>query len=782
MEKIQKNISIESSISRLPGLIPSIEMGFYKFIDNKWAKIYNYDGSYINVFSKNNFDDINQVYFLYGIDAHNGNWGKVVNDIDFTKLHTFLNNENIPSQYEKFKIFANLNELNLPFIIDNSYDDENQYHLILRHRTMMTLYYWLKDYYNNITYYKLCKRNDSLKWIETLQYSKDSLYDTYNELPSIDDTFNINDIIGINENSSLVKEYFNNEENSLLFIKFVEESIGKLIIPDNINGNLVPNFLFYSEIQEWYNWLISNDKSQDCCIIEKYNAMGGDLMKDFLSDKLNLMETNTSFFKEIVAINLLSNNINKYPYIDIPLYVENDVDDIGEFTIYAKEWVGGNRYYVGDTVVYVSDDDLNGSSYTLKKGDMYELVLINEYLYNSLAISSSYTVINCTNYDDVNEFCNSEINNGNGNFISNSKKIIIKNNEDKKTYLPLAYYCGFYNEDDKQIYFDDVIDGKIILNHWKPNSELDDIRSLNIDGYNENWPKIYVYDNELNEWSWVYPNKKLSSQIESKLSSLRRYAKSYDDNGNELPGILTYTFINDEKVINERLEFIYSVGEVHNLTYVEDNSENKTYYYGDIIDQILYSEDGVTFNETKNNRCKYIKFIYYIDVQLYEHIDENGSYWSIYESDSKTPPHRGTKYEETYNINIDVTKTDMLIDGKDDVTIIYDEIDYESNYSVIYSEDLNFAPIKVIKSNASSNVNDLFGKNEINDTNNIINSLLYKEEYKFGVATPIKRDVSVYVDRGINAAFEKHLILGETNTYQDLENYRNDYFNFSETL
>ena len=43
----------------------------------------------------------------------------------------------------------------------------------------------------------------------------------------------------------------------------------------------------------------------------------------------------------------------------------------------------------------------------------------------------------------------------------------------------------------------------------------------------------------------------------------------------------------------------------------------------------------------------------------------------------------------------------------------------------------------------------------------------------------IKMDVDAYIDRNKNntASFERHNILGEVNTFDDLSNYRNNYFN-----
>lgn len=761
METIQKNIMLESSVSRIPGLIPTTEMGYYIYKDDKWVKFNSYNGTYVEVLSKNDFNDTSKVYFTYGlsgINGCNGNWGKYPLDIDFSKIN------------DEFSIIKNLN---LPFV---TFNISNEKHYILRYRNMMDIYYWLKKFYKKIVFYTLCYHNGEKNWFETNANSNLKKIELYSSLPSIEDG-DINDIIGVNENTDELINMFENNSNALLFIEFVEKSIGKLYIDENISGSMVPEYLYYSEINEWYNWLKDNELSTDCCINEKYKEMGGKEMEIFLSDKLNLLYNTIVYFKNILAdIKSIDNN-NICPYINVPLYISNIVDDTGEFSLYTKEWTSGTKYYVGDSVIYVTDDDPNGSSYTLNKGDEYELLLMDDSFYEAILNENTlYAIETASTKTDIIDLCDNEIKN-NGNFIKNGKKTIYYDAEYNTCYLPLAYYYGYYDENDKETYFDDVIDNEIVLNHWICNSDNKSIKDLNIDGYNKNWPNVYVYDKNLKEWIWIYPDSKIVSNLESKLQSLRRYKKSYDDNGNELPGVVTYSMNNNEKVLNENLEFIFTVGEVHNLSETYDEKEGITYYHGDVIEEISYSKDNISFTDKKDN-ANYIKFIYYIGVRLFEKEDENGEkYWSIY--DENNMYYDGTKYEEIYNITIDKYEDGIDIDGKKH-HIIYDEVDFESNYNIVYNEDLDFAPIKTIFSTATSSVNELFSKNYINDTYNVINAPLYKEEYMLGISTPIKRDINVYIDRGINAAFERHLILSEINTYQDMQNYKNDYFNFAE--
>ena len=49
-----------------------------------------------------------------------------------------------------------------------------------------------------------------------------------------------------------------------------------------------------------------------------------------------------------------------------------------------------------------------------------------------------------------------------------------------------------------------------------------------------------------------------------------------------------------------------------------------------------------------------------------------------------------------------------------------------------------------------------------------------------GSATKQNIDVDIYIDRGINAAYEKHLKLGEVTSMEALQQYTNGYFKMIE--
>ena len=57
---------------------------------------------------------------------------------------------------------------------------------------------------------------------------------------------------------------------------------------------------------------------------------------------------------------------------------------------------------------------------------------------------------------------------------------------------------------------------------------------------------------------------------------------------------------------------------------------------------------------------------------------------------------------------------------------------------------------------------------------------VFRQEYLMGNATMQNLDIDIYIDRGINAAYEKHLKLGEVTTMEALEQYTNGYYKMIE--
>ena len=106
-----------------------------------------------------------------------------------------------------------------------------------------------------------------------------------------------------------------------------------------------------------------------------------------------------------------------------------------------------------------------------------------------------------------------------------------------------------------------------------------------------------------------------------------------------------------------------------------------------------------------------------------------------------------------------------------------DESQYDTEYYVPMA-DFKFE-INVFSGNS-----DTFGEKypeEMAKHNDLQVFPIYREEYRFGISALENVDSDIYIDRGINAAFEKHLKLGEVTSLEALEQYGNGYFKIMES-
>jgi len=130
----------------------------------------------------------------------------------------------------------------------------------------------------------------------------------------------------------------------------------------------------------------------------------------------------------------------------------------------------------------------------------------------------------------------------------------------------------------------------------------------------------------------------------------------------------------------------------------------------------------------------------------------------------------GVVYTEKYPYKKGISATTVL-DGYN-ATIYYNKIDYDANKQTIYNGDLNLYRQAIISNIIGYNVYDF-----LSDSGETINAPCFSQEYLFGMPFPITSEVDVEVDRGSSTAFEKHFKIAECNSFEDLENYGNNFFN-----
>jgi hypothetical protein len=121
---------------------------------------------------------------------------------------------------------------------------------------------------------------------------------------------------------------------------------------------------------------------------------------------------------------------------------------------------------------------------------------------------------------------------------------------------------------------------------------------------------------------------------------------------------------------------------------------------------------------------------------------------------------KGITYKETYPLkHVNSGGVDYL------------EVDFNNKRTTIYNKDFNLSREGYVSEVTSIPKGEIWNKKEANS------SPVIKKEYLNHVSDEPMIDVDVEFDRGNATAFENHFKIWECNTFEDLENYGNNYFN-----
>lgn len=211
---------------------------------------------------------------------------------------------------------------------------------------------------------------------------------------------------------------------------------------------------------------------------------------------------------------------------------------------------------------------------------------------------------------------------------------------------------------------------------------------------------------------------------ESQLQTLTRRKISYDENGNPLP----YYYNEEER----KCELPYVIGEPHEITYEPDGGY-EIYFYN-VLKSVTYKDENG--EECAKENGETIVFEYYVRSSVSESGVCNGV---LYKEEHKytleDEPH-GTKY-----VAIGESLTIPDDDFVEETSRGYAEIEG----IMTDSDTLSWNPI--VKNEAFMHIHD------------------YNIDHD-----------DVYIERGTSASYEAFNVLGEVNTMEDIERYRDDWF------
>lgn len=301
----------------------------------------------------------------------------------------------------------------------------------------------------------------------------------------------------------------------------------------------------------------------------------------------------------------------------------------------------------------------------------------------------------------------------------------------------------------------------------------------------------------------MYDSFVVTGVTSSKLLDLRSYNVMTDDCGNTINGInqsigsaSSYNYQPSEGSV---LEPLYQIGNVSSLSQYSGTSGTTPTYVGSIITSMEFYyvdaqgdkiEDTVTASSGSS-----LEAIYKCD-------DKKGAYDDGHQNNVASGNiHCNIEYHVGATLYLPDGKYKQYPKGNDGVTYIEDvefvkeKVEYKMN-----SNGLSY-PIYVYKLVQDSSMTSSFKCNSCifysDSTTNVTNnsytmysdmakfnnldaSPTFQNAYNIGVLSIPMIDSDINIDRGNNAAFEKHLKLGEVMSLEALENYTNGYFKFME--
>ena len=734
MKKIVRNISLEAIKSRFPGLLPYFEVK----------------------------DQLVSTHYC-DEDPVNGNWGHMV-------CNFMLNDSGFMPSFKDSSgndVFV-FQEINKRYKL---LKDISEKRICLEHFSK-----------NGEKCWKLGKDPIYLERENMPQFScSDFDYDTIDHIKKDLDFYfyisNVDDEIWDNNEKILIipeKDKFNSL-GGFKFIEFFEELIGIFEIPEELQNEQVPKYLYYWKIEKLYRWMYHHAKIKNPETKEKWNLLGGVKMMRLLTDE-------TIREDKVAPINFLRATLKKVksfelliPEFYVDLNINSKVIDLGTMMedssvdlIESEKEMRPRLFKTNDSIICKSesrlsnvkskganfDDSGNELPGELMKKIKYEngenLSYILTYdkgkktwtgkYYNEQAIANMiYKTIPFIELAVKSE-----------NIIVGRFRIEY---EDGRKFVetgePQEYYLI---EGDKKTWIKD----KEIVNivEWNNNFLPEEIENIiyktNRVIYKDSkivFGKRDVFEFKNGKWE-----KKKEPEVEISKLKPTDYLKVLEDDGlviyamtgSPMSGIIDRKFYRSE-IKSSRIP--YYVKKPFNVRVIGPDGKN-TKAVADFIDKIYISDGNITFDYLISAEC----FI--------------NSNYSVVGYNGKNG--KGMRYKESYEISYD--NPVMCNFGGSEVECYFDELDFESKIVEVSSREYGLTR-KTLLSELNYAENDTW----IHGNPSAFES--FRTDGTMGITSINTPEINVAFNRGNAAMFEPRFKLMECNTMQDLKNYGNNYFN-----
>lgn len=296
-------------------------------------------------------------------------------------------------------------------------------------------------------------------------------------------------------------------------------------------------------------------------------------------------------------------------------------------------------------------------------------------------------------------------------------KVFVYQEENDRMYLKVLYYKGYFHNGQTEF---DSSEGE----HWLLVENCGMDFGDDIDIPSDSGSPAYA---------------------ESRLYTLKRGKVSYDDDNNKLPFIVEFD-ASGETIIPYG-EFVYVPNIPFNLTVGEDGSIRCSYIESITFNGQEFTNNAIIKSSDISDDYGECVFVYYVGV--------------IQVSNGVFDNEFAVKYTETFSYEkkictATVDKSTMDFEYIELTPIVPDDIPED------FDEHKRYARIEI--------------ENPALTADSFLCSPYIMEDAMVGVENTKKTYDKFVIERGTAAAFERHHVLGEVCTFDDLEKYKNGFF------
>ena len=595
------------------------------------------------------------------------------------------------------------------------------------------------------------------------------------------------------------------------FIEFINAGIGKISTQSIYRDEYIqlPNYVYLVNVPTLYNEMINLKRlcenyteeekkhGEVCCICQKYIERGGDDFVYFLNNLFEKLETTTSKYYSYAT----PENGEELA-VNLHVLLTNTINDLGLVSDTIENWVPLKLYQIGDKVLY--------------ENELYVCTKENSGIFDEKTetVSFDYSSFNIVNSDyfegEIGAFVNStknkytqeeyqDIGGQTDSKLNDLKRSIVYVNESEVAETPakgrdwLFYYRKGIIVGNINFKTDDL--GNIVKL-----SNPEEAATASEGGICDD---LYAFGNCITdityENGYIKFNYILDAHLKATLSK-----KTQDENNKDL-----YHWKNYQIDTGGDINYGISYEEQY---YVQSGSELQRLAVSGIkIDEIKDEHDVVIVPETTIYFDEYVLGKY-----IYDKISgatlSNGTIIIDFERTINSNLVTRSIYLDSKNFGDNVTAVTMVQENIIRITDNGQEVNYQiSNFEndwfdvenllpfnkfefltentsisqsrIINNQNVDFSVNLTnfnmeLNSNDNMVVNDIIGNYTGNGTTTAesydkhddigFNLNIIREEYYNGITYSPITDIDVNINRGTNAAFEKHIRLGEIKTLEDL--------------